>query len=189
MENEFKNRKLENEKKSKRILLCLFLNIFFQLGIAYVNINNVMFMIEMMLSFIMVPEWQRMLYLDLGSVIMAFWPIVVTVMCNIKIVQLNKERQKIREEEIEYLCNKAFEENKHKFAEILEDGRNMSRSEQMAFLNRIKDNIVKAENNNKFKCKSADILMLNYLQDELEDILFPSVVEEERKEYTKVRKK
>ena len=94
MENEFKNRKLENEKKSKRILLCLFLNIFFQLGIAYVNINNVMFMIEMMLSFIMVPEWQRMLYLDLGSVIMAFGPIVVTVMCNIKIVQLNKQKQK-----------------------------------------------------------------------------------------------
>lgn len=189
MENEFKRRKIDNERKLRNTLLCLIINMFFQMWIAYVGIDNIMLMFEMMLVFIKISDYQRKLLLEFGRTTITFLPMVVLVMCNIKAKKLNKESQKVRDEEMEFLCKKAFEENKHEIDSLLEEGRCLSRAELINCLNKTKTELVKAEKNNKFKCPSLDILMLNYLQDGLEDILFPSVVEEEKKEYIKVRKK
>lgn len=188
MENEIKKRKLDNERKIKKILLCLIFNMFFQFGISYVGINNVVLMLEAMLVFINVSEFKRDLLINLSSLLAVCLPMVVNIVCNINLFKLNKQRCEIREKEVEYLSKKAFEENKYKIDELLEEGKTLSRAGLINWLNATKAELLKAEEKNKFKCKTGDILLYDYLRDGLEDILFPSVDEKENG-YTKVRKK
>jgi len=189
MELEYKIRKNEINIQFKKVLLVLLFSVAWSFSMGYFGVDNSMLMMKIMLSVLGMPEWQRDTLVILGSLMMIYAPTVLTIICNIKIHKLNKEHEKLKIEEKSYLCNKIFEENKNKIDELLEQGKILSRKELMDILNTTKLELIKAEKKKKAKFKTVDELMLNYLQDGLEDILFPSVFDEKEKNYTRKKEK
>lgn len=188
MEMNFKQRKSEIYKKEIKIMLVLFISLLFSLSSAYMGIENSLLMLEIVATILNVSEWQKEILIIFHNFVITSLPPIVTIYCNMEIFKLNKEFKEVRAEEIDFTCQKIFEDNKYKMDELLEQGKGLSRSELIDFLNTTKAELVKAEKNNKFKCKSPDILMLDYLQSGLEDMLFPSV-SKEKQGHSRARKK
>ena len=188
MEEKFKIKQREINKQYRIILLTTLACFAFMMSHIFIGLDNMMLISNVVLSVLNIPEWVRKILLSFGSLVITNLPIVITLLCHKKTLELNKESKKLQEEYVDYMCKKGFEENRYKVETLLEEFKDMPRKELIYFLNRTKDEIIKAEKNNKYKCETLDILMLNYLQDGLEDILFPPIVEENQG-YSRTRKK
>lgn len=188
MDEELKKRRADINKKTK---LTKFLMVFLWLGamsILATGADQTLLMIEVMLIMLRVELLERELLLFFGKTVMTMLPATIYLVGDRKLSELKGESKKLRSEEMKYLRKKKFEEEKEKVQELLETAQKLSRKEQMQLLNTVKDELTKMEKAYKTEIKSTDEYSLCYVQKELEDILFPSVVDGV-KDYTRAKKK
>ena len=177
---DFAKRKRELKGQTNKLFIILILNMILSLFLGSELSNYGLFLVEIFLNFVQIEEIYINLIIMSAQLISTFGPAAISLLCGIKMLETNKENEKIRLEEAKYLSMQIFEENKPKVDEILEEGEKISRKELMDLLNMTKTELMKRENIKNKKVVGPDELLLAYFQKELEDILFPSVNEEDK---------
>ena len=188
MDYELKKRRLDINKKLKVTILVALLSWLGTWAIAFSSVDNVFLILEVMLTMLQVNELPRELLLMGCRLLISWLPTIVYLIGGYKVSELIKESKKLQEEETSYMRKKQFEEQKPQVQEILAEVEKLSRSEQMEYLNMVKDKLNELEKAKKINLKSTDDFRLCYLERELEDMLFPSTVDDSES-YSRTRKK
>ena len=188
MLNEFRQkRKMINKKMKQFFLMWLFSFLWF-FNMNYGGIDKLLLLLEVMRIVLQLDNISLEFLRMSGDLVLPLLPLSASVFFRIKMLETIKEREKIQIEETNYLNKMVFDEGKADIDDLLEQIKRLPRREQMKFLNTAKRELTNIEKNKKIKGQTSSELALNYLQDGLEDILFPPFTDDKR-DYVKTKKK
>ena len=180
MDMDLMERRQSINRRLKTSILLMILCWGLSLLLIYVDTNNIFLILEVMLMMFHFEEYEREFMLTSCRMLISVLPTIVHLVSFYKINDIMKESKNLHLEEIKYARKKRYEEERKGVQNFLNYAAKLSRSDQIELLNYIKDELRKIEKEYKTYTWSSDEYSLCYIQKELEDMLFPSIIEDEK---------